>query len=334
MGDTACYYYNREWDKCSYYYPYISYLRPTPENKAASAPTSIPKKEKDTTTHSITAHLDDLVLSPRLADSCNTSWQYPSHSAPRSLFPYEEVTENDISEKQKSNDIDENLSQRNLMEELWALQLNGFLNKEIDCFSYQSPTEPHDRYGGKAKEEYPTFFRQIPQKPHYQGLIQEGVPEAIKEIVYSSLWFGLVELMRKALETTCFTSEKDIDELMGQARGLENLGFDVRHVIARLKQPAIYRAEADHAKKELEELKKRKSEVEDRVKEIKRKEDELRELRKAMGLVKHSAPIAYPREWIPNPDEDALQMLNLEVHNAEYLAQEKEYKVRSFGLRL
>lgn len=93
----------------------------------------------------------------------------------------------------------------------------------------------NDPYAEAAMKEYPMFFRLIPQKPHYRGFVNND--EALGDLAYSGLWFLLVDLAKEVLKTSCDTHASEILCLMKKAERLQQLGFNVKHLIARLKEP-------------------------------------------------------------------------------------------------
>uniref|UniRef100_J3N1H5 Aminotransferase-like plant mobile domain-containing protein n=1 Tax=Oryza brachyantha TaxID=4533 RepID=J3N1H5_ORYBR len=93
----------------------------------------------------------------------------------------------------------------------------------------------YDPFSEAARREYPLFFEFIPQKPHYRGLLNND--EALGDLACSGLWFLLVGLAKEVLDTSCDTDASEIVCLMKKAQELEQLGFNVKHFIARLKEP-------------------------------------------------------------------------------------------------
>lgn len=91
----------------------------------------------------------------------------------------------------------------------------------------------NDPYAEAAMGEYPLFFQLIPQEPHYRGFVNNE--EALGDLAYIGLWFLLVDLAKEVLKTSCDTHASEITRLMKKARRLQNLGFNVKHLIARLK---------------------------------------------------------------------------------------------------
>ncbi|OEL28335.1 hypothetical protein BAE44_0010646 [Dichanthelium oligosanthes] len=111
----------------------------------------------------------------------------------------------------------------------------------------------NDPYAEAAMREYPQFFELIPQKPHYRGFVNND--EALGDLAYSGLWLLLVGLAKDVLNTSCDTHASEITCLMKKAQYLEQLGFNVKHLIARLKEPHIRlrklqdcRARLEHAR--------------------------------------------------------------------------------------
>ncbi|KAF0929021.1 hypothetical protein E2562_011105 [Oryza meyeriana var. granulata] len=92
-----------------------------------------------------------------------------------------------------------------------------------------------DPFSEAARREYPLFFEFIPQKPHYRGLLNKD--EFLGDLAYSGLWFLLVGLAKEVLKTSCDTDASQIVSLMKKAQEFEQLGFNVKHLIARLKEP-------------------------------------------------------------------------------------------------
>ncbi|GJM87548.1 hypothetical protein PR202_ga03513 [Eleusine coracana subsp. coracana] len=93
-----------------------------------------------------------------------------------------------------------------------------------------------DPYAEAAMREYPLFFEFIPQNPHYRGFVKDQV---LGDLAYSGLWFLLISLVKDVVNTSCDTDVSDIAYLMKRAKHLEQLGFNVKHLIARLKEPQI-----------------------------------------------------------------------------------------------
>ncbi|CAD6202469.1 unnamed protein product [Miscanthus lutarioriparius] len=115
----------------------------------------------------------------------------------------------------------------------------------------------NDPYAEAAMREYPLFFEFIPQKPHYRGFV--NYDETLGDLPYSGLWFLLIGLAKEVLRTSCDTDASEITYLMKKAQHLEQLGFNVKHLIARLKEPQIRlrklqdsRARLEHAREEEE----------------------------------------------------------------------------------
>ncbi|PWZ52113.1 hypothetical protein Zm00014a_016172 [Zea mays] len=115
----------------------------------------------------------------------------------------------------------------------------------------------NDPYAEAAMREYPLFFEFIPQKPHYRGFM--NYDETLGDLPYSGLWFLLIGLAKEVLKTSCDTDASEIAYLMKKAQHLEQLGFNVTHLIARLKEPQIRlkklqdsRARLDHAREKEE----------------------------------------------------------------------------------
>ncbi|XP_062200223.1 uncharacterized protein LOC133902915 [Phragmites australis] len=116
-----------------------------------------------------------------------------------------------------------------------------------------------DPYAEAAMREYPLFFDFIPQKPHYRGLVNND--EALGDLAYSGLWFLLVGLAKEVLKTTCDTDASDIAYLMRKAQHLEQLGFNVKHLIARLKEPQIRHKRLQDSRARLEDAQKKEQEA-------------------------------------------------------------------------
>ncbi|CAM0956088.1 unnamed protein product [Alopecurus aequalis] len=92
-----------------------------------------------------------------------------------------------------------------------------------------------DPYAEAAISEYPLFFELIPQRPHYRGLVNSD--ETIRDLACSGMWLLLVGLAREVLKTSCDTDPSVVSYLMKKAWKLEQNGFNVKHFIARLKEP-------------------------------------------------------------------------------------------------
>jgi hypothetical protein len=84
-------------------------------------------------------------------------------------------------------------------------------------------------------KEYPLFFELIPQRPHYRGLVNSD--DTLRDMACSGMWFLFVGLAREVLRTSWDTDASEVTYLMQKARQLEQNGFNVKHFIARLKEP-------------------------------------------------------------------------------------------------
>ncbi|VAI27304.1 unnamed protein product [Triticum turgidum subsp. durum] len=93
----------------------------------------------------------------------------------------------------------------------------------------------NDPYAEAAMREYPVFFELIPQRPHYRELVNND--DALRDLACSGMWLLLVGLAREVLKTSCDTEALEVAYLMKKARELEQNGFNVKHLIARLKEP-------------------------------------------------------------------------------------------------
>ncbi|KAL6641139.1 hypothetical protein ACP70R_019320 [Stipagrostis hirtigluma subsp. patula] len=115
-----------------------------------------------------------------------------------------------------------------------------------------------DPYAEAAMREYPRFFELLPQKPHYRGLVND---EALGDLAYSGLWFLLVGLAKEVLKTSCDTDASEIARLMKRAQHLDKLGFNVKHLIARLKEPQIRLKRLQDSRARLEDAQKKEHET-------------------------------------------------------------------------
>ncbi|ONK76761.1 uncharacterized protein A4U43_C03F31860 [Asparagus officinalis] len=110
------------------------------------------------------------------------------------------------------------------------------LNPEIEESNNVASTKCEDPYGQEAIEHYPNFFRHIPQNPHYKELLKgKKIAEDVKKQIFLGQWYMLVDLMKEALRTNDKTIAAEVERLLEKARMLEKNGFNVRHLIARLK---------------------------------------------------------------------------------------------------
>ncbi|CAL4934647.1 unnamed protein product [Urochloa decumbens] len=116
-----------------------------------------------------------------------------------------------------------------------------------------------DPYAEAAMREYPLFFELIPQKPHYRGFINND--EALGDLTYSGLWFLLVDLAKEVLKTSCDTHASEITCLMKKAQRLQQLGFNVKHLIARLKEPHIRLRKLQDCRSRLEHAREKEKEA-------------------------------------------------------------------------
>ncbi|XP_052134358.1 uncharacterized protein LOC127752950 [Oryza glaberrima] len=133
---------------------------------------------------------------------------------------------------------------RQLVLELEEFVRSGLLSQREECSDEDEEDRRNreilkdnkdDPFSEAARREYPLFFEFIPQKPHYRGLLNNV--EALGDLAYSGLWFLLVGLAKEVLKTSCDTDASEIVCLMKKVQELEQLGFNVKHLIARLKEP-------------------------------------------------------------------------------------------------
>jgi hypothetical protein len=61
--------------------------------------------------------------------------------------------------------------------------------------------------------------------------------DTLRDLACSGMWFLLVGLAREVLKTSCDTDASEVAYLMKKAQKLEQNGFNVKHFIARLKEP-------------------------------------------------------------------------------------------------
>ncbi|CAL9174733.1 unnamed protein product [Musa hybrid cultivar] len=170
-------------------------------------------------------------------------------------------------------DVDFDKQDRRLVDELEEFQRCGLLNEwepsspepengeNIGKYNGNDVRENEDPYGHEAIRMYPQFFVMVPQKPHYRGLLDDRVSEEVRKDVYLAKWYRLVDLMRKTLQTTCQTEPLEIENLMMEARKFEGFGFNVKHIIARLKEPQARLRRLKEAKLKLEEAKSREQQA-------------------------------------------------------------------------
>nr|CAD1818988.1 unnamed protein product [Ananas comosus var. bracteatus] len=127
------------------------------------------------------------------------------------------------------------------------------------------------------------------------GLLSSSVGEDVRRDVYLAKWYRLVELMRLALKTSWDTDPLEIEKLLREARKLEQFGFNVRHLIARLREPQARVERLEKARRRLEEAQRTEkeatdvkalsshiSELESKLRSIEKKLDESRQ---AIGLI-------------------------------------------------
>ncbi|XP_037416879.1 uncharacterized protein LOC119279930 [Triticum dicoccoides] len=118
-----------------------------------------------------------------------------------------------------------------------------------------------DPYAEAAMREYPRFFEFIPQRPHYRGLVNTS--DTIRDLVCSGLWFMLVGLAREVLKTSCDTEALEVAYLMRKARQLERNGFNVKHLIARLREPQARLRRLEDSRARLEDARTKEQEPKD-----------------------------------------------------------------------
>jgi len=129
-----------------------------------------------------------------------------------------------------------------LVKELEEFQRHGLMTYQelsaeiVDSGNMLSVKCKKDPYGQEVIERYPNFFRLIPQCPHYKGLLNgRNITEGMKQHIFLGLWCMLVNLMREVLRTNVKTNAMEIERMFSKARMLDKNGFDVKHLIARLK---------------------------------------------------------------------------------------------------
>ncbi|KAK3136494.1 hypothetical protein QOZ80_5BG0436550 [Eleusine coracana subsp. coracana] len=115
-----------------------------------------------------------------------------------------------------------------------------------------------DPYAEAAMREYPLFFEFIPQNPHYRGFVKDQV---LGDLAYSGLWFLLISLVKDVVNTSCDTDVSDIAYLMKRAKHLEQLGFNVKHLTARLMEPQIRLKRLQDSMKKLEDARKKEQDA-------------------------------------------------------------------------
>ncbi|XP_010932281.1 uncharacterized protein [Elaeis guineensis] len=242
----------------------------------------------------------------------------------------EEETETDEEEEEEDDDD----PHAKLINELKLFQQWGLMNKQDpnkvsssdddddEEEEEEAPTETQ-RYGLEVTRRYPNLFLLIPQHPHYQGLLHDGVDEGIKKTVYQALWCKLVDLMDKALQTNCLSNPREIKEMMEEARGLEKLGFDVRHLMARLELPSRSIFDLSLANDQLRLAKKRKREVEEQLTELDMLEAEADKLKRM--LLDVEARVSQLKARVGSNEERAALMKSLrkEVEDAEKIFRAK-----------
>ncbi|KAE8801278.1 hypothetical protein D1007_23175 [Hordeum vulgare] len=115
-----------------------------------------------------------------------------------------------------------------------------------------------DPYAEAAMSEYPLFFELIPQRPHYKGLVNTS--DTIRDLACRGLWFLLVGLAREVLKTSCDTEALEVAHLMKKARQLERNGFNVKHFVARLKEPQTRLRKLEDSRARLEDARTKEQE--------------------------------------------------------------------------
>ncbi|XBI31522.1 hypothetical protein VPH35_055078 [Triticum aestivum] len=118
-----------------------------------------------------------------------------------------------------------------------------------------------DPYAEAAMREYPRFFEFIPQRPHYRGLVNTS--DTIRDLACSGLWLMLVGLAREVLKTSCDTEALEVAYLMKKARQLERNGFNVKHLIARLREPQARLRRLEDSRARLEDARTKEQEPKD-----------------------------------------------------------------------
>uniref|UniRef100_A0ACD5V062 Uncharacterized protein n=1 Tax=Avena sativa TaxID=4498 RepID=A0ACD5V062_AVESA len=115
-----------------------------------------------------------------------------------------------------------------------------------------------DPYAKAAMREYPLFFELIPQRPHYRGLANKD--DSLRDLVCSGMWLLLVGLAREVLKTSCDTDASEVAYLMKKAKRLEQNGFSVNHLIARLKEPQTRLRKLQDSRERLEDARTKEQE--------------------------------------------------------------------------
>ncbi|KAG8095373.1 hypothetical protein GUJ93_ZPchr0012g21813 [Zizania palustris] len=148
-----------------------------------------------------------------------------------------------LDEEEKQSALDPECHDRQLVLELEVFVRSGLLSQWEESSDEDEEggrnrglkNDKDDPFSEAAVREYPLFFEFIPQKPHYRGLLNNS--EALGDLAYSGLWFLLVGLAKEVLKTSCDTDASQIVCLTKRAHELELLGFNVNHLVARLKEP-------------------------------------------------------------------------------------------------
>ncbi|KAJ6832263.1 uncharacterized protein M6B38_343845 [Iris pallida] len=145
----------------------------------------------------------------------------------------------EICEKEEAVSVHK--EERLLVDELDKFQSLGLMIKRELSPEVDGGTDRHfeghkDSYGQEAIDNYPQFFKLIPQNPHYKGILKGMTAcEDMKRDILLGQWYMLVNLMGEALKMNGESDSRKIEGMMKKALTLEKSGFDVRHLIARLK---------------------------------------------------------------------------------------------------
>ncbi|WOK92472.1 hypothetical protein Cni_G01163 [Canna indica] len=288
--------------------------------------------------------------STRSKSSCNESHQCAkrkrklevediSKRAEVSSVPFQNVIIIDDSDE----DVNSEEEVRMLVDELEEFQHCGLLNEWDPSFPELGNEDNSndncsddarnngDPFGQEAVRMYPQFFELIPQKPHYRGLLDDVVSEEVRQDVYLSKWYRLVDLMKKALQTTCQTDPSEVEKLMMEAQKFEGFGFNVKHIIARLKEPQLQQRRLKEAKIRLEEAKSRErhaikmEEMGSLKRHINDLGSKLRVIEKQLEETQEAIAVTH--------QGNAVNMMNLrkEVETAEANLRKVEYEVAAMN---
>uniref|UniRef100_A0A1D1Z5X0 Spindle pole body component 110 n=2 Tax=Anthurium amnicola TaxID=1678845 RepID=A0A1D1Z5X0_9ARAE len=137
----------------------------------------------------------------------------------------------------------------------------GYLTRVENEEDDESLVQFGDKFGLAVLNEYPKFFIQVPQHPHYRGTSLNKVKREMAE----NFWDMLVPLIRRGISAVRENKETEITAVEQMITRLRAEGFDLKHLQAYINTSRRARANRSFLKGEFEKV---KSQIETEEKEI------------------------------------------------------------------